>query len=78
MWYHVLLLTKTGPNRWVNKITHKLINAGITSLQLLEEKLNANNLNDHLEDHGVPRLHAVTIIGLVCIIGTADFRQGRS
>jgi hypothetical protein len=68
MWYHVLILTKTGVS--LNKITHKLINAGITSLQQLEEKINANNLNDHLDDHGMARLHPVTIIGFV--------RQGQS
>jgi hypothetical protein len=66
------------PNRWVNKITHKLINAGITSITLLESKLNDGSLNDYLDDHDMARLHAVTIKGLSEVIGTSDFRQGRS
>jgi hypothetical protein len=66
------------PNRWVNKITHKLISAGVTSTQILESKLNDGTLNDHLGRLHLPRLHHVTIHGLGVIIGTTDFRQGRS
>jgi hypothetical protein len=66
------------PNRWVNKITHKLINSGITSIGQLESKVNNGTLNDHLDDHDMARLHAVTIMGLTHIIGVSDFRQGRS
>jgi hypothetical protein len=58
------------PNRCVNKITQKLIDADITSIEQLESKINDN--------HGMPRLHAITISGFTHIIGTPDFRQGRS
>jgi hypothetical protein len=64
------------PNRWVNKMTRKLIDAGITSIQQLEAKLDSNSLNKHIESQGMPTLHAVTIIGFIHIFGTADFRQG--
>jgi hypothetical protein len=66
------------PNRWVNKITHKLINAGITSIGQLESKVNDGTLNDYLDDHDMARLHDVTIMGLTRVINTSDFRQGRS
>jgi hypothetical protein len=66
------------PNRWVNKITHKLINAGITSIGQLESKINDGTINDYLDDHDLPRLHVVTMIGLSHVIGTSDFCQGRS
>jgi hypothetical protein len=66
------------PNRWVNKMTRKLIDAGITSIQQLESKLDSNNLNDHLKSQGMPTLHAITIMGCFRILGTTDFRQGRS
>ena len=66
------------PNRWVNKMTRKLIDAGITSIQQLESKLDSNSLNSHLKSEGMPTLHAITIMGLIHILGTADFRQGRS
>jgi hypothetical protein len=66
------------PNRWVNKMTRKLIDAGITSIQQLESKLDSNSLNSHLKSQGMPTLHAVTIMGFIHILGTADFRQGRS
>jgi hypothetical protein len=65
------------PNRWVSKITHKLIDAGITSIELLQSKIEPNNLNDHLDDRSMPRLHAITITGFAHILGTADFCQGR-
>jgi hypothetical protein len=66
------------PNRWVNKITHKLIDAGITSIQQLESKLDSSSLNSHLANLGMPTFHAVTIMGFIRILGTADFRQGQS
>jgi hypothetical protein len=66
------------PNRRVNKITHKLINAGITSIGQLESKINNGTLNDYLHAHDMPRLHYVTIIGLLHVIGTSNFCQGRS
>jgi hypothetical protein len=66
------------PNRWVNKITQKLIDAGITSIEQLESKINSDTLNESLDDHGMPRLHAITISGFTHIIGTQDFHQGRS
>jgi hypothetical protein len=65
------------PNRWVNKITHKLIDAGITTIELLQAKIESNNLNDHLDDRSMPRLHEITITGFAVILGAADFRQGR-
>jgi hypothetical protein len=42
------------PNRWVNKITRKLINAGITSIQQLESKLDSNSLNNYRDGLEVP------------------------
>jgi hypothetical protein len=65
------------PNRWVNKITHKLINVGITSIEQLQSKIESIGLNDHLDSHGMPRLHDITINGFTHILGTEDFRQGR-
>jgi hypothetical protein len=66
------------PNRWVNKITHKLIDVGITSIEQLQARIDSNDINELFDDHDMPRLHAVTIIGLTHILGTTDFRQGRS
>jgi hypothetical protein len=66
------------PNRWVNKITQKLIDADITSIEALQSKIDDGNLNDHLDDHGMPRLHDITISGFIHIMGSANFRQGRS
>jgi hypothetical protein len=66
------------PNRWVNKITHKLIDAGITSIEQLQARIDSNDINELFDDHDIPRLHAVTIIGLTHILGTTDFRQGQS
>jgi homoaconitase/3-isopropylmalate dehydratase large subunit len=70
------------PNRWVNKVTHKLVNVGImlhiTSIHQLQSKIDSNNLNEFLDDHDMPKLHAVTIIGFTHILGTTDFCQGRS
>jgi hypothetical protein len=65
------------PNRWENKITHKLIDAGITTIELLQAKIESNSLNDHLDDRSMPRLHEITITGFAVILGAADFRQGR-
>jgi hypothetical protein len=65
------------PNRWVNKITQKLIDAGITSIEELESKINDDTLNECLDIHDMPRLHAITVTGLSHIMGTQDFRQGR-
>ena len=65
------------PNRWVNKITQKLIDAGITSIKELESKINDDTLNEYLDIHDMPRMHAIAITGLSHIMGTQDFRQGR-
>jgi hypothetical protein len=65
------------PNRWVNKITHKLIKADIISTSILESKLNLRCLNDHLSRHHLPRLHHITMIGFEQVLGMTDFRQGR-
>jgi hypothetical protein len=65
------------PNRWVNKITNKLIKAGITSTSILESKLNSRCLNDHLGRHHLPRLHHITMIGFEQVLGMTDFCQGR-
>jgi hypothetical protein len=66
------------PNRWVNKVTRKLIDCGITNINQLEVKLELDALNDLFHQHDVPRLHNVTIHGFKLIMGMADFRQGRS
>jgi hypothetical protein len=81
--HHVVAAVATNqdrrkPNRWVNKITCKLIDAGITSIQQLKSKLDSNSLNNHLDGLGMPKLHAVTIVGFIRILGTADFCHGRS
>jgi hypothetical protein len=66
------------PNRWVNKVTCKLIDCGITTINQLELKLESDTLNDHFHQHDVPRLHQVTIHGFKLVLGMADFCQGRS
>jgi hypothetical protein len=66
------------PNHWVNKITHKLIDVGITSIEQLQARIDSNDINELFNDRGMPQLHAVTIIGFTHILGTTDFRQGRS
>jgi hypothetical protein len=66
------------PNRWVNKITQKLIDSGITSIEELESKIDDDTLNECLDSHGMPRLHAITINGFTHSIGNWDFHQGRS
>jgi hypothetical protein len=47
------------PNRWVNKVTHKLITCGITTNEHLESKVISNTLNDHIHEHGMARFHQV-------------------
>jgi hypothetical protein len=81
--HHVVSATaimqhRRRPNRWVNKITHKLIKSGVTSIKILEDKLESDSLNDHLGRLHLPRMHHITLIGLQQILGTTDFRQGRS
>jgi hypothetical protein len=66
------------PNRWVNKITQKLIDSGITSIEELESRIDGETLNECLDSHGMPRLHATTISGFTHIIGNQDFHKGRS
>jgi hypothetical protein len=66
------------PNRWVNKITQKLIDSGITTIQELDSKINDGTLNECLDDHGMPRLHDITIKGFKQMTTTPDFCQGRS
>ena len=66
------------PNRWVNKVTSKLINCDINTIEQLESKLDSGKLNDIIGAHHLPRLHQVSIHGFQLILGTADFRQGRS
>jgi hypothetical protein len=80
--HHVVSCTainqdRRKPNRWVNKITQKLIDAGITSIEELESKINDDTLNECLDNHDMPRLHAITITAFSHIMGTQDFRQGR-
>jgi hypothetical protein len=65
------------PNRWVNKVTTKLINCGINTVELLESKLDSNTLNAIINQHGLPRLHRITIYGFRLVLGMEDFRQGR-
>jgi hypothetical protein len=81
--HHVVSATaimqhRRRPNRWVNKITHKLIKGGITSIQILESKLEAGCVNDHLGRQHLPRLHHITLNGFQQILGATDFQQGRS
>jgi hypothetical protein len=81
--HHVVACTaikqdRRKPNRWVNKITQKLINVGITSIDKLESNINDDTLNECLDDHGVPQLHDITVRGFKQMLGTQDFHQGRS
>jgi hypothetical protein len=81
--HHVVACTATKqdrrkPNRWVNKITQKLIDAGITTIEDLESKVSNDTLNECLDVNGMPRLHDITIRGFTQMLGTEDFRQGRS
>jgi hypothetical protein len=66
------------PNRWVNKVTMKLIKCGINNIEQLETKLNNNSLNNIIGQQQLPRFHNITIHGFNLILGTADFHQGRS
>jgi hypothetical protein len=66
------------PNRWVNKITQKLIDVGITSIEELESKICDDTLNECLDNHGVPRLHDIAVRGFIHMLGTQDFCQGQS
>jgi hypothetical protein len=65
------------PNRWVNKVTRKLIKCGINTIEQLEKQLDDGTLNEHFRDHQLPRLHQITIHGFQLILGMADFHQGR-
>jgi hypothetical protein len=65
------------PNRWVNRVTHKLIKCEINTIEQFETKLNNDSLNECLRKRQLPRFHQVTIQGFKLILGTADFRQGR-
>ncbi|OEU12556.1 hypothetical protein FRACYDRAFT_262961 [Fragilariopsis cylindrus CCMP1102] len=42
------------PNRWVNKITKKLIDTDITSIEILKSIIDNGNLNECLDDYDVP------------------------
>jgi hypothetical protein len=64
------------PNCWVSKVTHKLIDAGINSIEDLECELDMKIINDTIGKHGKPKLNQVTIHGMNMILGTADFRRG--
>jgi hypothetical protein len=66
------------PNRWMNKVTLKLINCDITTVKLLESKLQSDTLNTHIKQKNLPRLHQITIYGFRLILGMEDFCRGRS
>jgi hypothetical protein len=66
------------PNWWVNKVTLKLINCDITTVELLESKLQSGTLNDHIHKRHLPCLHQITIYGFRLILGMEDFCQDRS
>ena len=66
------------PNRWINKVTQKLVNCGVNTVELLESKLKDNTLTLVLQRHGLPKFHIMTIYGFNLILDTSDFRQGRS
>jgi hypothetical protein len=79
--YHVVSCVtinqdRRKPNRWVNKISQKLIDADITSIEIIQSKIDDNSLNYCLNDHGMPRLHAITVGGFTHIMGMQDFHQG--
>ena len=58
------------PNRLVNKVTQKLINSNINSIYDIETCMDDHSLNDRIEQHGMPRLHDVTIYGITRALGT--------
>jgi hypothetical protein len=66
------------PNRWVNRVTQKLIDCDINTIDQLEVKLDDGTLNRHIQECRRPKFHQVTIHGFQLILGTADFRRGRS
>jgi hypothetical protein len=65
------------PNRWVNKVTLKLISCGITTVELLESKLECATLIDVVNQHDLPRFHQIMIYGFRLILGMEDFCRGR-
>jgi hypothetical protein len=65
------------PNRWMNRVTLKLINCGVSTIKHLESKIRSDTLNDHIHQFNVPQFHQVTIYGFKLILGMADFCQGR-
>jgi hypothetical protein len=65
------------PNRWVNKVTVKLVKCGISEVKQLESMLATNTLNTCIGQHHLPRLHQLAIHGFELILGTADFCQGQ-
>ena len=57
------------PNRWINKVVQKLINSNINSIYDIETCMDDHSLNDRIEQHGMPRLHDVTIYGITRALG---------
>ncbi|OEU19788.1 hypothetical protein FRACYDRAFT_235849 [Fragilariopsis cylindrus CCMP1102] len=66
------------PNRWINKVTRKLVNCGINTVELLESALKGHQLNNILHRHGLPKFHQMTVSGFHLILNTSDFHEGRS
>ncbi|OEU05857.1 hypothetical protein FRACYDRAFT_257799 [Fragilariopsis cylindrus CCMP1102] len=66
------------PNRWINKVTRKLVNCGINTVELLESALKGHQLNNILHRHGLPKFHQMTVSGFHLILNTSDFHQGLS
>jgi hypothetical protein len=65
------------PNRWVNKVTLKLINCDITTVELLKSKLQSDTLNDHIHKRHQPRLHPSNHDLRISIdIGNGGFSSG--
>jgi hypothetical protein len=69
---------KTGASPIDGFTTQKLIDAGITYIEQLQSKIDNDTLNKSLDDHGMPRLHVITITGFTHIMGSQDFHQGQS
>ena len=57
------------PNRWINKVVQKLINSNINSIYDIETCMDDHSLNNRIEQHGMPRLHDVTIYGITRALG---------
>ncbi|OEU10829.1 hypothetical protein FRACYDRAFT_246701 [Fragilariopsis cylindrus CCMP1102] len=55
------------PNRWINKVTRKLVNCGINTVELLESALKGHQLNNILHRHGLPKFTCYSLYNNIWI-----------